>query len=253
MKQKYQSSFASEMAEEKQYQFKSKFATDLWNLYRTVEIQEEQTGVARDQDFMEQDFSSEQILNSTARESCYFPLKFGPSERLSTISKVSTVVSFNEDQSKGRDNQLNCDTEYVKLQDEMRDLQEKLEKMEFSQKEHLMTNKEMLLLIQRLTSQLKVQTQRSRRSEVVRRSEGSEGGSSLRRQRGVRARRGESIKKAKPHILTSQFSSSTHGDDSSGDSNTCDDCDKNTRPDNVVVIHIGSHNRSQSHHGPILV
>ena len=59
-----------------------------------------------------------------------------------------------------------------------------------------MTNKEMLLLIQRLTSQLKVQTQRSRRSEGVRRSEGSEGGSSLRRQRGVRARRGESIKKA---------------------------------------------------------
>jgi hypothetical protein len=81
--------------------------------------------------------------------------------------------------------------------------------MEHSQIQHLAASKQMMMLLQKVTSHLAIQTALDKKKSVeggggrvergVETSVGAAGGTSFRRQRGVRAKRGESIKKAKPN------------------------------------------------------
>ena len=73
---------------------------------------------------------------------------------------------------------------------------------------HLAANKQMMMLLQRVTSQLAIKTALDTKNSldggggrVERGVQGGVGGggTSFRRQKGVRAKRGESIKKAKPN------------------------------------------------------
>ena len=73
-----------------------------------------------------------QVLNSTARTSYKYSVQFPSKPRLSTISRVETVLSFNHGEGKlktERDNLGKMQTQvyYTKVQKELKDLQAKLD------------------------------------------------------------------------------------------------------------------------------
>merc|ERR1712130_27917 len=121
-----------------------------------------------------------------------------------------------------------------KLQEQVRHLQEKLAEVECSHRQQLESKNQMMMLIQKVTTQLMLNTARDAkvktRSEAVEHAsdrtknlgcsrskdqESDSSGSSFRRQRGIRARRGESIKKARPN---KSYTKETNGDISSDES-----------------------------------
>ena len=69
--------------------------------------------------------------------------------------------------------------------------------------QHLAANKQVMRLLQRITSQLTIKTAQDTKNSLddggINAGNGVGGGTSFRRQRGVRAKRGESIKKTKPN------------------------------------------------------
>ena len=114
--------------------------------------------------------------------------------------------------------------------------------VEHSQMQHLAANKQMMMLLQRMTSQLAIKTALDTKMGIEggggRVEKGVQGdiagGTSFRRQRGVRAKRGESIKKAKPNHSHessdrspwlkqrySRINTSDLSSDESGDSGRC--------------------------------
>merc|ERR1712130_512847 len=117
-----------------------------------------------------------------------------------------------------------------KLQEQVRHLQEKLAEVECSHRQQLESKNQMMMLIQKVTTQLMLNTARDAKDKTEARSEAVEhvsdrtksrdqerdsSGSSFRRQRGIRARRGESIKKARPN---KSYTKETNGDISSDES-----------------------------------
>ena len=78
-----------------------------------------------------------QVLNSTARTRYNFPAKFPSKPRLSRISRVETVFSFNHEEgktkSKGDDvRNMQAEDNYTKLQKELKDLQAKMNEVKLN-------------------------------------------------------------------------------------------------------------------------
>merc|ERR1712130_79283 len=118
-----------------------------------------------------------------------------------------------------------------KLQEQVRHLQEKLAEVECSHRQQLESKNQMMMLIQKVTTQLMLNTARDAKVKTEARSEAVEhvsdrtksrdqerdsSGSSFRRQRGIRARRGESIKKARPNMSYTKENNDDISSDESG-------------------------------------
>jgi len=190
---------------------------------------------------LETDDNEPQIFNSTARDS----LLFSPKERFSTISRVETVLSFKSTKDNAVPNIAPSEESYYKLQKELKDLQQQLDEIDNSQMQYEAATKQLMMYLELVSSQLAIETAVERKQQATRDTESklgvvssggggnsvsSAGGSSFRRQRGVRAKRGESIKKAKPNrsyestVSSSRINplkTSDHSSDESS-SNSCD-------------------------------
>jgi hypothetical protein len=89
--------------------------------------------------------------------------------------------------------------------------------VEYSQKQHVAANNKLMILIQRVSSQLVIEAGRDAKHGQD--AQHGDGRSSFRRQRVVRAKRGESSKKARPNnSLQKQRNADDLSSDESGDS-----------------------------------